>query len=361
MDIDVAVVLCAGRATRLWPLTFARPKALLPVANRPMVAWVLQAIRDAGINEAILVVPQGDRQIRGEIGDGAAFGMKISYAEQEEPRGLADAVAAARDAVGERPFLVYLGDDLLPDGIASFVETVRSREPDGAVLLKEVEDPRRYGVVELRGDRVVRLVEKPQEPPSNLAVVGVYAFKPSFFEAIEKTEPSARGEVEITDAIQHYVDDGHEVIGVECEGPWIDAGELDSLLLANQLYLERISTGAAPDIGRQCVIVGPVQVSGDVEIVDCQLRGPVAIGARCSIYGAKIGPYVSIGPGTTIRDCTVRNSIIGAGCTIRRAGTLEGAIIGDGAWIEGPGEGMNVRIVAADRSIVRIEPAEGEQ
>src|SRR5918996_4181060 len=234
------LILSGGRGTRLRPITYTSAKQLVPVANKPVLFYGIEAMAAAGIRDVgIIVAPETGPEIRAVAGDGSAFGIEITYIEQAEPLGLAHAVLTAEEFLGGSPFVMYLGDNLLRDGISDLVETFRADEPDALILLTPVPDPEHYGVAELDGDgRVARLAEKPAEPSTDLALVGVYMFTPSVFDAARAIKPSGRGELEITDAIQHLVDAGQRVDPHIVEGCWKDTGRLEDMLEANRLILD---------------------------------------------------------------------------------------------------------------------------
>ena len=239
MDPLKGLILSGGAGTRLRPITHTSAKQLVPVANKPVLFYGIEALVEAGVTEIVIVIaPETGAEIREAAGDGSAFGAKISYVEQDAPRGLAHAVLTAEDALGSSPFVMYLGDNLLRDGISGLVDTFRGGDYDALLLLTAVDDPWHYGVAELDGERIVRLVEKPKDPPSNMALVGVYLFGPHIFDAARAIEPSGRGELEITDAIQQLIDDGSHVESRTVSGWWKDTGQLADMLEANRLVLE---------------------------------------------------------------------------------------------------------------------------
>ncbi|HEY2704859.1 MAG TPA: glucose-1-phosphate thymidylyltransferase, partial [Candidatus Dormibacteraeota bacterium] len=244
------LILSGGRGTRLRPITHTSAKQLLPVANRPILFYAIDALRDAGITDIGIIVGHTGDEIREAVGDGSRLGVTVRYIDQEAPLGLAHAIGIARGFTGGDRFVVYLGDNLIADGITRFVDDFRSGAPDVMILLARVPEPQRFGVAEVDGDRVVRLVEKPAVPPSDLALVGVYMFAPSIFEAIDAIEPSARGELEITDAIQRMISDGSRRVTAQViEGWWKDTGRLDDILEANRIMLDALTPRIDGEVG----------------------------------------------------------------------------------------------------------------
>lgn len=312
-----AIVLCAGEGTRLRPLTWATAKHLLPIANRPVIELLLKDIREAGIKEVgIVVSPNVEEQFKQYLEDGSSRGMRISYILQREPKGLAHAVQCAEEFVGEGPFLVYLGDNLLEQGVKELVERFDHDTSNAMISLAEVEDPRRFGVAIVEDGEIKGLVEKPQEPPSNLAIGGAYIFDYHIFEAIKKVKPSFRGELEITDAIQRLIDDGYRVLPYMVEGWWRDVGRPEEMLEANRLLLERLEPKIEGGIDEGSEVRGAVAVGRGAKVVGSRLIGPLVIGAGALVEDSAIGPHASIGEGAQIRGSEVSRSIVMEGVKI---------------------------------------------
>ena len=330
------VILCAGEGRRLRPFTYACSKALLPLANRHLIDYVLEALRDAGVTDTCIVISPSNADIPRALGDGRQRGLTLTYATQLVPRGLADAAMQARDAVGDSPFVLYLGDTIAQYGVAQLVRSFLAGETEAAVMLGEVAEPQHYGVAELDGDLIRRLVEKPQRPRSNLAVVAAYCLRPSIWSAIERIQPSPRGELEMTDAIQRLIDDGHAVLGVATSGWWVDAGTPEKALAANARLLSEQAPLVQGAVESGCSVVGDVQVGPGAEVSASALIGPCAVGADCRITECEIGPDVSVGAGTRVRGARVRNSILGASVVVEGPVGLEGCILGDRVVLSAP-------------------------
>ena len=303
------LILSGGAGTRLRPITHTSAKQLVPVANRPILFYGLDALREAGITEVGIVVGDTHAEVEAAVGTGERFGLQVTYIQQEAPLGLAHAVLIAQDYLGDEPFVMYLGDNLLKDGIVPFVERFRSNGPDALILLQHVPDPQSYGVAEVTDGVVVRLVEKPAQPRSDLALVGVYLFTAKVFDSVKAISPSARGELEITDAIQHMVDSGLTVEPHIVTGWWKDTGKLEDMLEANRLILSTIERDVRGETVDSAV-EGPVVVGRGSHLVRCTVRGPVAIGENCDLSDAFIGPYTSIDHGVCIDHAEIEHSII---------------------------------------------------
>ena len=292
-----ALILAGGAGTRLRPITHTRAKQLVPVANTPILFYGIRAMVDAGITEIGVIVGDTGPEVREALGDGSAFGASMTYLPQDAPLGLAHCVLIARDFLGDDDFVMYLGDNLLEQDLAAFVgafETARNGAdpPVAQILLKQVPDPHRFGIATLDGDgHVVELVEKPADPPSDLALVGVYLFDPTIHEAVRAIKPSARGELEITDAIQWLITSGHRVRTELLTGWWIDTGKLTPLLEANRLLLEKLEPRIDGKVDELSTIDGRVVVEQGAEITNSTVRGPVAIGAGTRVIDSFIGPF----------------------------------------------------------------------
>jgi glucose-1-phosphate thymidylyltransferase len=326
-----ALILAGGKGTRLKPITHTIPKQLLPVANKPILFYVLDQIREAGITDiGIIISPETGAYIREAVGDGSLWGSSITYIPQSEPMGLAHAVKIARSFLGDSTFLMFLGDNLIEGGVKGFVQEFGNHSPDALVLLKEVSDPRLFGVAELNGKgEVVHLVEKPKEPKTNLALVGIYLFTPLIHKAITKIKPSWRGELEITDAIQKLLDMGKKVRSHILTGWWLDTGKKDDLLEANRVVLDSLlKRNVKGEIDSKSKIVGRVEIEEGAKVENSTVRGPVSIATGCQIKSSFIGPFTSIGAGTVIEDSSIGHSVILENSRIYRIERLEDSLIG---------------------------------
>jgi glucose-1-phosphate thymidylyltransferase len=323
------LILSGGRGTRLRPITYTSAKQLVPVANKPVLFYGIEAMAAAGIRDVgIIIAPETGDEIRAAAGDGSRFGVDITYVEQEEPLGLAHAALTAEPFLGDAPFVMYLGDNLLQGGIVDLVEAFRSHQPDALILLTAVPDPQNYGVAELSDGAVVRLVEKPADPGTDLALVGVYMFTPVIHEAARAISPSGRGELEITDAIQHLVDGGRRVEPHVVKGWWKDTGRLEDILEANRLVLDTIEARVDGELV-ESQIAGRVVVEPGARLERSTVRGPAVLGAEARLVDAYIGPYTAVGPGCVIEDAEVENSILLEGSSVQGlAGRMESSLLG---------------------------------
>src|SRR3954452_14827939 len=324
------LILSGGKGTRLRPITYTSAKQLVPVANKPVLFYGIEAMAAAGIRDVgIIIAPETGGEIREAVGDGERFGVKITYIEQDAPLGLAHAVLTAEPFLGRDPFVMYLGDNLLQGGIEDLVAAFRSNEPEALILLTKVPDPQNFGVAELDGGGgVTRLVEKPAEPASDLALVGVYMFTPRIHEAAKAIQPSLRGELEITDAIQWLVDHGRPVESHVVRGWWKDTGRLADMLEANRLILETLERRVEGDLV-DSQIEGRVVIEPGAVLERSTVRGPAIIGAGARLLDAYIGPYTAIGRHCSIESAEIEHSILLEGSAVRGlGGRMESSLLG---------------------------------
>ncbi|MBI2570331.1 MAG: glucose-1-phosphate thymidylyltransferase [Candidatus Schekmanbacteria bacterium] len=305
-----ALVLAGGSGTRLRPITYTSAKQLVPVANKPVLFYGLEAIRDAGIHDVGVVVGYTKDEIRAALGDGSAFGLRVTYIEQPEPLGLAHAVKISESYLRGEPFVMYLGDNLIREGIVELVRRFEAAQPDCQILLAHVNHPEQFGVAELCEGRVVRLVEKPKQPKSNLALVGVYMFNDHIFEAVRDIQPSWRRELEITDAIQLMVDRGYNVLSHVIDGWWKDTGKLEDMLEANRMMLDAMADSVEGFVDKSSAVSFKVRVEAGAEIINSSVRGPAVIGRNTRIINSYVGPFTSIGDDCLIEDAEIEHSIV---------------------------------------------------
>jgi glucose-1-phosphate thymidylyltransferase len=329
------LILSGGKGTRLRPITYTSAKQLVPVANKPVLFYGIEAMAAAGIRRIGIVVGETQAEIRAAVGDGSAFGVQVTYIEQDAPRGLAHAVLISEPFLGREPFVMYLGDNLLARGITPFVEEFAREKPHAQILLTPVPDPQMFGVAELRDGKVVRLVEKPKNPPSDLALVGVYMFGPEIFDSVKRIRPSWRDELEITDAIQDLIDRGFTVRPHLVDGWWKDTGKLEDMLEANRLILETLDRRISGTVDADSRVEGRVVIEAGAVLERAIVRGPVIIGAGARVVDSYVGPFTSVGAGVEIRGSEIEHSIV-----------LEGAVVADlGSRVEDSLIGRNVKIV----------------
>ncbi|MBD2445888.1 glucose-1-phosphate thymidylyltransferase [Nostoc sp. FACHB-152] len=315
-----ALILSGGKGTRLRPLTYTGAKQLVPVANKPILWYGIEEMVAAGITDiGIVISPETGTEVQNKTGDGELFGAKITYIVQDQPAGLAHAVAIARPFLADSPFIMYLGDNLIQQGdLSYFLQKFTQQQPDALILLREVVNPSAFGVAKVDdAGRVLQLVEKPKIPPSNLALVGVYFFSPIIHQAISLIQPSKRGELEITDAIQCLIDQQKQVIACNLEGWWLDTGKKDDLLEANRIILDTYLTASNDgEVDANSQIIGRVQIGANSQIINSTIRGPVVIGSNCYLENCFIGPYSSIANNTTLIDTDLEHSVILEGAKI---------------------------------------------
>jgi glucose-1-phosphate thymidylyltransferase len=332
------IVLSGGAGSRLRPLTYSGAKQLVPVANRPILFYVLDNLVDAGITEiGIVISPETGAEVRAAVGDGARWGARIEYILQASPEGLAHAVKTAAPYVGESDFCVFLGDNLIGSMIRVAVETFAATPGLAAsVMLKEVPDPSRFGVAEVDGEgNVVRLTEKPKEPRSNLALVGIYLFRNSIFRAIDQIRPSARGELEITDAISKLIELGHRVRFDRIISWWLDTGKKDDLLLANDTVLDFwLKESRQGTVDLESTLTGRICLEEGAVVVRSQIRGPVTIGRNARIVDSRVGPFTSLGENVTVERSSVEHCVVMEGSRITDIARLEDSLIGRRVVVE---------------------------
>lgn len=328
-----ALILAGGKGTRLRPITHTSAKQLIPIANKPILFYGLEAILEAGIREIGIVVGDTAHEIKEAVGDGKRWGAKITYLQQEAPLGLAHAVRIAEKFMKKDEFVMYLGDNLLRDGIAQFVQEFKKKKPDAQILLAKVPHPEQFGVAELANGKVVRLEEKPKEPKSDLALVGVYMFGSHVFEAVKKIKPSKRGELEITDAIQYLINKKYSVIPHIVTGWWKDTGKLEDLLEANRLVLE---SGKPKNLGKvdaKSVIDGKVAIEKGAVIQESTVRGPAIVGENSVIQNSYVGPFTSIYHHATLKNCEIEHSIVLENSVIENVKRIEDSLVGQNATV----------------------------
>ncbi|YAF97650.1 MAG: glucose-1-phosphate thymidylyltransferase [Nodularia sp. CChRGM 3473] len=315
-----ALILSGGKGTRLRPLTYTGAKQLVPVANKPILWYGIEEMVAAGITDiGIIISPETGAEVQSKTGNGELFGAKITYILQDQPAGLAHAVTVARPFLADSPFIMYLGDNLIQQGdLSYFLQEFIQQQPEALILLREVVNPSAFGVAKVDDTgRVLELIEKPKVPPSNLALVGVYFFSPIIHDAISLIQPSNRGELEITDAIQCLIDQQKQVVACKLYGWWLDTGKKDDLLEANRLILDTcLKTSNLGEVDPKSQIIGRVQIGTNSQIINCTIRGPVVIGSDCYLENCFIGPYSSIANHTTLIDTDLEHSVILEGAKI---------------------------------------------
>jgi glucose-1-phosphate thymidylyltransferase len=351
-----ALVLAGGAGTRLRPITYTSAKQLLPVANKPVLFYGLEAIADVGVTDVGLVVGETAAAIKAAVGDGSEFGLKATYIRQDAPLGLAHAVHVARDFLGDDDFIMYLGDNFIVGGIGALVDGFRSARPAAQIMLTRVSDPSEFGVAELdEGGRVVGLEEKPKKPKSDLALVGVYMFSKAVHDAIAQLTPSWRGELEITEAIQGLIDSGQRVDSSLITGYWKDTGNVADMLEVNRMVLESTTPVARGNVDAASELIGRVAVEEGATVTGSRIVGPVIIGRGSRVADSYVGPFTSVGPDCVIEDSEIEYSIVMAGASICGVRRIEASLIGRGVEITpAPRVPKAHRLVLGDHSRVQI-------
>lgn len=351
------LILSGGRGTRLRPITHTSAKQLVPVANRPILFHAIEAVRDAGITDIGIIVGDTRQEIQAAAGGGDQFGVRITYIHQAEPLGLAHAVLTAEPFIDGAPFVMYLGDNLIRDGISKLVDEFRQQSPNCQILLARVADPTQFGVAELDAQqRVIGLVEKPKQPKSDYALVGVYMFDRHIFDAARAIQPSWRGELEITDAIQHLIDARLDVRSTVISGWWKDTGKLDDMLEANRILLADLLPGNAGQVDGETRLEGVVRIGSGTRVERSILRGPLIIGDDCHIADAYIGPFTSIADAVTIRGAEIEHSIVLRGSLIADIeARIESSLIGRDVTIQrAAGRPLAKRFMVGDSSRIEV-------
>ncbi|OPX20799.1 MAG: glucose-1-phosphate thymidylyltransferase [Desulfobacca sp. 4484_104] len=351
------LILSGGKGTRLRPLTYTAAKQLVPVANKAILFYVIENLIHAGIQDlGIIISPETGVLVQEAIGNGTRWGVNVSYIVQSEPAGLAHAVSTAREFLGDEPFVMYLGDNLIGSRINGLIETFSQSQVDALILLKEVQNPCQFGIAEVDAQGcLVRLVEKPQNPTSNLALVGVYIFSPVIHEAIAGLTPSWRGELEITDAIQRLLESGRAVTSYRLDAWWLDTGKKDDLLTANTIVLDEWARrDLQGEIDDQSQISGRVSIAPGSRIINSTLRGPIVIGANCLIKDSFIGPFTSIGDHSRIESSAIEHSVILNEVHIQQIDRLEDSLIGKNARLARHEQHRCLRLMISDDSVVEF-------
>lgn len=350
-----ALVLAGGEGSRLRPITHTNAKQLIPVANTPILFHVLSAIRDAGITEVGIVVGQTAAEVKAAVDDGSAWGLDVTYIGQEAPLGLAHAVLAAADFVRGEPFVMYLGDNVLLEGIARFVRGFERHGPDAQIFLARVPEPERFGVAVLEGDRVVRLVEKPREHLSDLALVGVYLFDDAILDAAASISPSWRNELEITDAIQWLVDHGKTVRAELVSGWWKDTGRPEDLLEANRMMLSVLESRTDGEVDAASTVEGLVVIEPGAKVVRSRIVGPAIVGTGTLVEDSTVGPNVSLSSGCAVTGSRIEDSIVMEGGRVVGVQGIGGSLLGRNVEVRHSGRAGLHRLVVGDQSRVEVD------
>ena len=351
------LILSGGKGTRLRPLTYTSSKQLIPIANKPIIFYGIEQLVLCGIKDIGIVVGDSKDEIKRIVGNGQKWNVNITYIHQKEPLGIAHAIKVSRDFLEEDDFLLYLGDNLLNDDLRSFIDDFNEKELDEKILLTEVKHPEMFGVVEFKDKKIVRLIEKPKNPPSNLALCGIYIFNKNIHPIIDELKPSHRGEYEITEAIQNLFDKGYKLGYSLVKGWWKDTGKLEDLLAANRIVLDRsLKLNIKLDLDDTVSIEGRVEIGVDCKIHNTLIRGPVIIGNSVEIDSAYIGPYSSIADNCIITHSEIENSIILNDATIRSIKKrIQNSLIGKNASIISHNEKPNAHsFMIGDNSIINL-------
>lgn len=351
-----ALVLAGGKGTRLRPLTHTSAKQLVPVANKPVLFYGLEALRDAGITSVGIVVGDTGQEVRQAVGDGSRFGLEVTYIQQEAPLGLAHCVLIAREFLGDDPFVMYLGDNFLVGGIRDLVDAFRRAGNDAQILLTKVAEPQFYGVAELGPNgEIIRLEEKPEHPRSDLAIVGVYIFSPAVHDAVRAIQPSARGELEITDAVTWLIGNGFRVHSHLVSGYWKDTGRLQDMLECNRIVLEQVEPEVNGTVDGLSEITGRVVIGPGAVVENSVLRGPVVVGANSKISSSYVGPFTSIGPDCVLTNAEIEYSIVLDGSSVVGVSRIGHSLIGRNVEvISAEGRPKTHELMVGDHSRIKV-------
>jgi len=353
-----AIILSGGKGTRLRPLTYSGAKQLVPVANKPILFYCIENIVQAGINDVgIIISPETGQEIKDTVGDGSRWGIKIEYITQDVPGGLAHAIKIAREFLSDSSFVMYLGDNLIGSGIDKFVDKFNTNKPEAFILLKKVANPKQFGVADVsESGEILRLVEKPENPPSNLALVGIYIFSPKIHEAIDKIKPSSRGELEITDAIQELIAMHCKVESYVLDMWWLDTGKKDDMLTANATVLDEwLQEKIDAEVDEASNILGRVSIGNGSIIKNSKIRGPVAIGENVLVENSFIGPYTSIGDSVKVIKSSVEHSVIMSGSELIEIERMDESLIGRNVRVfKNKTSHKALRLMIGDDSVVEI-------
>ena len=352
-----ALVLSGGKGTRLRPFSYSMPKQLIPIANKPVLEHILGNLRELGVEDIGIIVGDWAPEIRSLLGDGERYGVRITYIPQAEPRGLAHCVILARDFLGDDDFVMYLGDNMLPQGVGKIAEEFHEHRPAAHVVVHKVPDPRSFGVAEVDAadGRVTHLVEKPQEPTSDLALIGVYFFTPAVHEAVASIRPSGRGELEITDAIAWLVAQGKDVKASQYDGYWRDTGRVEDVLECNRELLDALAARTDGEVDAFSEVVGDVVVEAGARVVRSRIHGPAIVGAGTVVEDSWIGPHTAVGRDCLLRDAWLDYSIVLDGAAVLHVHGIHGSLIGRAAVVSTTvtGAGRH-RLVVGDHTTVEV-------
>jgi glucose-1-phosphate thymidylyltransferase len=351
-----ALITSGGRGTRLRPLTHTQNKHLIPIANKPILNYAIEAVKDAGITEVGIVTNSQSKEVESTFGNGDSFGLKITYIPQEAPLGLAHVVKIAQDFIDGEKFIFYLGDNMVVGGVKRFIEEFEKSNCNCFLTLSKVKDPSRFGVPEIINDKIVNIVEKPKIPKSEFAVAGIYLYDNSIFEAVNSIKPSARGELEISDAHQYLIEHHYKIGYCEITGWWKDTGDSLDLLEANRLILDNLFPSIEGNVDQNSDIAGRVSIGKKSNVINSKIRGPVIIGEECSIENCYIGPFTSVNNGTIIKNSEVEYSIILKNCKIQDVSIrIEGSLLGNNVeLVEATGKPRVQRFMIGDQSRVEL-------